>query len=255
MVYLKTPDEISFIRESGKILAAVLREVAGMVRPGVSTAALEACAEEKIHALGGVPSFKGYRASPNEQPFPTAMCISINSEVVHAPALPSRVLREGDVVGLDCGVRYKGWCSDMAVTVGVGNISHQAQKLIKVTQEALRRGLAAVKPGALLSGIGGVIQPYVESQGFNVVRDLVGHGIGREPHEEPRIYNFVEPRQPKIILEQGMVLCLEPMVNAGSWRVKTLEDGWTIATLDGSLAAHFEHTVAVTKEGFEVLTK
>ncbi len=254
MVTLKTQSEIALIHESGRILAQVMGEVVKLVKPGVETGFLDNFIETRIHELGGEPSFKGYQPSPEEKPFPTAFCISINDELVHAPALPSRVLKQGDVVGLDCGVRYKGWCSDMAVTIGVGKISPPAQQLINATREALKRGMAQIKEGVWLADIGQAIQAYVESHGFGVVRDLVGHGIGQNPHEDPRVYNFTEPRQPKIVLKQGMVLCLEPMVTAGSWRVKTLDDGWTVATQDKSLAAHFEHTIVVTKNGYEILT-
>lgn len=251
---IKTPAEINLIRESAHILAAVLYEAANLVKPGVETGFLDTWITKRIRELGGEPSFYGYQPSRREPPFPSASCISINEEVVHAPAFPSRLFKKGDVVGIDLGVRYKGWCSDMALSLGVGSINFKAQKLIQVTREALQCGMKVVREGAFVSDISRAVQTHVESHGFGVVRDLVGHGIGRNLHEDPKIYHFIAPHQPVFELKEGMVICIEPMVTAGDWRVKTLDDQWTVSTEDGSLAAHFEHTLVVTKKGYELLT-
>ncbi len=254
MALVKTQDEISLIRESSHILATVLYEVASRVIPSATTGDLDRYCAERIGALGGEPSFFAYQPSRHEQPYPSASCISINHEVVHAPAFPSRTLKQGDVVGIDLGVRYKGWYSDMALTVGVGSISKEAKKLIEVTRESLTKGMNVVRDGAHVSDISRAVQSYVESFGYGVVRELVGHGIGRALHEDPKIPNFVGGGFADVTLKEGMVICIEPMVTMGSYKVTTLADGWTIATLDGSIGAHFEHTLAVTKNGFELLT-
>ena len=254
MSLIKTTPEISLIRDSSHILAKVLYEMASRTIAGVTTGELDAFATARIHKLGGEPSFFAYQPSRHEKPFPSASCISINDEVVHAPAFPSRTLKQGDVVGIDLGVRYKGWCSDMAVTVGVGEMSAEARKLVSVTRDALDKGMAAVRDGAHVSDISKAVQNYAERFGYGVVRDLVGHGIGRNLHEDPKIPNFVGGGFQDVVLKEGMVICIEPMVTAGDWRVKTLNDGWTVSTVDSSLGAHFEHTFVVTKNGFELLT-
>jgi len=250
----KTPEEVEKLRRSGNLLAKALAAVVKAVKPGATTGELDALAEKVIRAGGGEPSFLGYKTRAKDRPFPTTMCTSINHEVVHAPATPSRELMTGDVVGFDIGARLEGWCSDMAVTVIVGGGSKEAKRLVAVTRESLARGLATVKPGNWISDIGKAVQDHVERNGYSVVRDLVGHGIGRDPHEDPRIPNFFDSRQKPVRIEEGMVLCIEPMVNVGEYDVSQLRDGWTIVTADGSLAAHFEVTVAVTKRGYEILT-
>jgi len=255
MITIKKAEEIKILRESGRILASVLNELMEATKPGVTTGELNQLAVDLIFEAGARPSFQGYCGSLKENPFPTALCTSVNEELVHAPALPPRELENGDIIGLDLGVEYKGFYTDMAVTVPVGKTSPEAMELIKVTKKALDKGLAEVKPGNFISDISRIIQRYVESSGFSVIRDLVGHGVGYKVHEEPRIPNFIEPGQPKIELKEGMVLAIEPMVSVGDWRVKTLPDGWTVVMADGSLAAHFEHTVVVTKKGYEVLTR
>lgn len=255
MITIKKSNEIRIIRESGRILASVLNEVAEAVRPGVTTAELDKLAVDLILAAGARPSFQGYCGSGEEKPFPTALCASVNEELVHAPATPPRELKSGDIIGLDLGVEYKGFYTDMAVTVPVGKIDKKAVELIKVTKKSLDKGLGQVKPGNFISDISRAVQKYVESRGFSVIRQLVGHGVGYQVHEDPRIPNFIEPGQPKIGLKEGMVLAIEPMVAIGDWRVKTLSDGWTVVMADRSLAAHFEHTVVVTKDGCEILTK
>ena len=252
-IIVKTKEEINIIRQGGKILASVLRRLGESVAPGVSTGDLETLACDLIAAAGGQPSFKGYESGG--RPFPTALCASINHEVVHAPALPSRVLQSGDIIGIDVGMEYKGYFTDMAATFGVGKISEEAKKLIKVTRESLERGLGQIKPGNSLNDIARAIQTFVEANGFSIVRDLVGHGVGHEVHEDPQIPNFVIPINDNIILRPGMVIAIEPMVNVGGFAIKNGKDGMTFETADKSLSAHFEYTVAVTAEGCEILTK
>lgn len=257
MINIKTAEEIEIMRQGGRILASILYEVARNVKPGVFTSELNQLAEDLIIQKGGEPSFKNYCSRISDKPFPTALCTSLNEEIVHAPAIPGRALEAGDIIGLDLGVKYKGFYTDMAVTVGAGKISKEARKLINVTKKSLEMGMKQIRPGNYIHNISKAIQDYVESQGFNVVRELVGHGVGHQVHEDPRIPNYIpvhgEPE--KIILEEGMCLAIEPMVTVGGWRIKTLSDGWTAVTADGSLSGHFEHTVAVTRDGYEIITK
>lgn len=232
--------------EGGKILAKIMKELEKRVKPGVETQELDRLAESLIFKSGGECSFKNY------QDFPACLCTSINEEIVHA--VPSaRRLKEGDILSLDWGIFYKGFHADIAVTLPVGRISPEAQRLIRVTKKALKRGINKVKPGNTFGDIGNTIQRYVESQGFKVVRELCGHGIGRELHQEPQILNYGKRRTgPKI--KEGMVFCLEPMVTVGDWHIKKGKDGQVFETADGSLSAHFEHMMAVTKDGVKVLT-
>ncbi len=218
-----------------------------MAEEGVSTEEIDGAIEELILSRGGYPSFKGLRG------FPAASCISVNEEVVHGIPGPT-ILREGDIVGIDVGVRYKGLYSDAAKTFAVGVISHEAQQLMSVTREALHRGIGQAKVGSRISDLSRAIQRTVEAVGFHIVRELVGHGVGHHPHEAPQIPNYVSHLRGRK-LREGMVLAIEPMVNAGTTRVKTLNDGWTVVTADGSLSAHFEQTVAVTPIGGEILTE
>lgn len=257
-IRLKTPEEVAKMRDGGRILATILGELAAIVKPGTTTAELEAYAKKRTAELGAIPAFEGYTAGGAAPPFPTCLCISINEEVVHAPALPSRTLKEGDIVGLDYGVQYPkddGLFTDMAVTVGVGTVTPEAQKLMTVTRRSLLQGLKHVKPGKTVNDISRAVQRFVERNGFSVVRELVGHGVGHAVHEEPRIPNFVDPSMPKVILKEGMCLAIEPMVTAGKPDVETLHDEWTVATKDKSLAAHFETTVVVTATGYQILTQ
>lgn len=258
MGMVKTPEEIEKIRVGGKLLAEVLQQVVKAVRPGVAVAELDALAEKLIRSGGAEPSFKGYCARFTDRPFPATLCVSVNEEVVHGPGNRDKHLDEGDIVGLDLGLRYLGFYTDHAVTVPVGKIDKLAAKLIKVTEESLAKGIKQVKPGNYIYQISKAVQKHVEAAGFAVVRDLVGHGVGYQVHEDPKIPNYV-PRGGKgenVKIEEGMVLAIEPMVTAGSWEVRTLEsDGWTVVTMDGSLSAHFEHTVVVTKNGCDIITK
>ena len=256
MITLKKPEEIKKLREGGVILAKVLKKVADAVKPGVLICDLDALAEQLILKSGALPAFKGYKSKYTETAFPSSLCVSVNNEVVHGLGDRKRALKEGDIVGLDLGVKYKDLYTDHAVTVGVGKISKEARKLINVTQTALDLALEQVKPGNFIHDIAVVVQKYVEANGFSVVHDLVGHGVGYDIHEDPRIPNFVSANGPqeRVIIKAGMVLAIEPMVNAGSWQVETAEDGWTVMTADGSWSAHFEHTIVVTEDGCEILT-
>lgn len=233
--------------ESCRIVAEVLEEVKKIVAPGITTKELDRYAETYINSKNAVPAFKGYRG------YPASMCTSINEQVVHG--IPSSVkVKNGDVISLDIGVYYKGFYGDAAVTLPVGKISGDAEKLLAVTEKALKDGVAKSVAGSRLSDISSVIQTCVEAEDFSVVRNFVGHGIGRELHEEPQIPNYGRPGEgPE--LREGMTLAIEPMVNAGGWEVDILNDGWTAVTKDSSLSAHFEHTIAVTKNGPAVLTK
>jgi methionyl aminopeptidase len=246
VVILKSSWEIDLIRKSGRIVAEALARLTKLVEPGITTLDLDRLAEEYILKRGAKPAFKGYRG------YPYSLCASVNEQVVHA--LPSeRKLKEGDIISLDLGSIVDGYYGDAAVTVPVGQVSDEAKRLIDVTQESLRRAIDAVHPGGRLSDISHAVQAAVEAEGFSVVRLFVGHGIGRSLHEEPQIPNFGPPGHGPV-LKTGMVLAIEPMVNAGSPDVMILEDRWTAVTCDGFLSAHFEHTVALTENGTEVLT-
>jgi methionyl aminopeptidase len=250
MITLKSAHELALMREAGRIVAEVLGGIRAAVAPGVTTADLEAIADRIIvRKYQAVPSFKGYRG------FPGMVCASVNEEIVHG--IPGqRVLREGDIVSVDVGVIYKGYHGDSAITVGVGQIDGDSQRLMDVTAESLRIGIEAAKPGSWTTDISKAIQSYVESQGFSVVREYTGHGIGRQMHEDPQIPNYFEPRiGGRVRLRPGMTFALEPMVNIGDWKTRVLDDRWTVVTADGARSAHFEHTVAVTKNGPEIMTR
>ena len=247
MIVLKSDDEIKKMAESCRIVAEVLEGIKGNVSPGMATKEIDAYAESFILSKGAKPAFKGYRG------YPASVCASINEQVVHGiPSLTK--LREGDIISLDIGVYYKGFYGDAAVTLPIGKISERAEKLLTVTKKALQAGIENAVIGKRLSDISSAIQTRSESEGFSVVRNFVGHGIGRELHEEPQIPNFGRPGEGPELME-GMTLAIEPMVNAGGWEVIILKDGWTAVTKDRSLSAHFEHTVAITKDGQNVLTK
>lgn len=247
MALLKTPAEIAKMKESGRIVARTLRLVAETIAPGRTPAQLNELAEKLIREEGGVPSFLGYRG------FPAAACISVNNVVVHG--IPTDIpLQEGDIISLDFGVVKDGWHADGAWTFPVGQISTQAQKLLNVTRESLNQGIAKAKPGNTIGDIGHAVQKYVESHGFGVVRELVGHGIGQKLHDEPHnVPMFGKPGKGDR-LREGMCICIEPMINEGTHKVNTLNDGWSVVTADDKLSAHFEHTIAITKNGPVILT-
>ncbi|MFN7088490.1 MAG: type I methionyl aminopeptidase [Candidatus Paceibacteria bacterium] len=253
MVTRKSDKEIKILKEGGKILAKILKTIVKSVRPGISAYELNELAERLIKESGAKPAFLGYRPHGARRPFPAALCVSKNSVVVHG--IPSRelILQNSDIVSFDLGILYKNMVTDAAVSIGVGRISSQAKKLLKVTQYALDRGIKACRVGNTVGDIGSAIENYVKRNGFFVIRELVGHGVGYGIHEEPNIPNYGQP-QTGIALEHGMVLAVEPMVSIGGEGVVAREDG-SFVTRDGSLAAHFEHTVVVTKNGPMVLTK
>lgn len=253
MSTIKSPKEIALLREGGRILARVLADVTAAVHVGVSTQELDKRAEGRMRALGGEPAFKGYKAFGARVSYPATLCTSINDEVVHGIPSEKRILKDGDIIGLDIGMKYKGLYTDMAVTVPVGAIDEKAQRLIAVTKKSLDIAIAVVRAGATVGDIGHAVQSYVESEGFGVVRDLVGHGVGHAVHEDPQVPNFGKAGT-GMRLTEGMVLALEPMVTEGGWKVKIDKDQWTWRTRDGSRAAHFEHTIVVTNNGAEVLT-
>lgn len=248
MIILKTSDELAKMRTAGKIVADSIDRVLAAVAPGRTTADLDSVAEAHIRAVGAVPSFKGYRG------FPATICSSLNDEIVHGIPSTKRKLNEGDLISLDFGAIWEGFHADSAVTVFVGEPpSAEAEKLVRATEEALEAGIAQIKPGNRLSDISNAVQHVAEGAGFAVVREYVGHGVGRALHEDPQIPNFGPPgRGP--VMKPGLVIAVEPMVNAGGWETRVLADDWTVVTLDGSLSAHFEHTIAVTEDGHEVLT-
>ncbi len=256
MIYIKNKQEIALIREGGKILAQILIDLGQAAKPGMKTIELDKLAERLSAKYGVVAAFKNYKPSFNhtdQAGYPASVCVSVNEEVVHG--IPGeRVLHEGDIVSLDMGILYKGYFTDAAITVGVGKISPQAQKLIDVTKKSLEMGICEAKAGNHLGDIGAAIQKHVEANGFSVVRDLVGHGVGKFIHEEPEIPNFGR-RGNGAEIREGMVLAFELMVNMGGYKVETLTDGWTFATQDKKYSAHFEHTVVIGKNGAEVLTK
>jgi methionyl aminopeptidase len=250
---IKTADEIKSLRESGKRLAKVMEALIAVAVPGVSTKNLDVLAEKLIRKAGGIPVFKGYKIG-SEQSFPASLCVSINEEVVHGIPSDKKIVREGDLLKLDIGMRFGGMVTDMARTVKVGMVSSEADKLVSVTEESLRLGTAELCPGARISNYSRVVQKFVEAQGFSVVRDLAGHGVGREVHEEPRIPNYVS-RANDFVIREGMTLALEPMVNMGTFEVMLAPDNWTFVTSDGKLSAHFEDTVVITATGADVVTK
>jgi methionyl aminopeptidase len=247
MIICKSETELKLMRKAGRIVAETHRLLANSIKPGITTKELDQIAEDYIHSQGAIPSFKGYNG------FPASICASVNDELVHG--IPGqRKLNEGDIISIDIGAQYQGYHGDSAWTYPVGKVSETAQKLLEVTEKSLYAGLEMAKPDVRLFTISHAIQKCIEDEGFSVVREYVGHGIGTDLHEEPQIPNYGLPeRGPR--LRQGMVLAIEPMVNVGERFVKTLEDNWTVVTVDGSICSHFEHTIAITADGFEILTK
>lgn len=251
MILLKSRDEIERMRRASAIVAEILEEVAGAVRPGVTTGQLDELAEELTRRRGAKPAFKGYVVGGRT--YPSSICISVNDEVVHGMPSPKRTLREGDIVGLDFGVAFEGYYGDAARTVAVGKVRAEAQRLMAVTAEALVAGIDVIRAGRHIVDISGAIQDVAERAGYSVVREFVGHGIGRKLHEDPQVPNYRTPAR-GIRLSEGLVLAIEPMVNAGRPEVYLREDGWTACTRDGRLSAHFEHSVAVTANGPYILS-
>ncbi len=249
MIHIKTPAQIALMRQAGQVVVAAMRLCREeLVKPGVSTLEIDQEVEALIRERGAKPAFKGYRG------FPATVCVSINEEVVHGIPAAHRRLKEGDIVGLDFGAIVEAFYADAAITVSVGEIPGDVQRLLDASRESLELAIAAARPGNRLGDISAAVQRHVEAAGFGVVRAFVGHGIGRELHEDPQIPNFGEPGKGPV-LRPGMVLAIEPMVTMGHWEVRVLADRWTAVTDDGSLAAHFEHTVAITEAGSDVLTR
>lgn len=247
MITIKDPRELKSMRLAGRIVAEVLNELAAMVKPGVTTAALDQFAENYLIKKGAIPAFKGYNG------FPASICASVNEEVVHG--IPgTRRLKEGDIISIDVGAFYEGYCGDAAITVAVGDVSKEARTLIKVTEEALYQGIKQAVAGARLGMVSNAIQAHAEMYKFSVVRQYVGHGIGKQMHEDPPVPNYGrQDRGP--VLEPGMTIAIEPMINIGVWEVVVKPDNWTVVTRDGKYSAHFEHTIAITEQGPEILTR
>jgi methionyl aminopeptidase len=247
-VEIKSAREVKIMRQASHIVATVLREVMGMVEPGQTTGDIDAYAEKRIREMGATPSFKGYHG------FPASICASINNEVVHGIPSPKRVIRQGDLLKVDTGAYFEGYHGDSCITICVGDAPQEAQTLSRVAKEALMAGLSQVKAGNTLLDIAGAVEDHVKANGFSVVEDYTGHGVGRNLHEEPSVFNFRTDELPNITLRPGMTLAIEPILNAGSKACRTLRDQWTVVTRDGSLSAQWEHTVLVTSDGCEILT-
>lgn len=247
-IELKSAREIEIMRQASRIVATVLKEIAEMVKPGMTTGDLDAYAEKRIRSMGATPSFKGY------QGFPASICASINHEVVHGIPSRKRVIRNGDLIKVDTGAYFQGFHGDSCITIPIGEVKPDGTHLMEVAEEALYRGIAQVKAGNFLLDIAAAVQDWVESQGLAVVEDYTGHGVGRNLHEEPSVFNVRTHRLPNVKLRAGMTLAIEPIVNAGSKVTRVLSDRWTVVTVDNSLSAQFEHTVLVTSEGCEILT-
>ncbi|MGB3205849.1 MAG: type I methionyl aminopeptidase [Crinalium sp.] len=247
-IEIKSQREIEIMRQAAKIVATVLKEVHQIVEPGMTTADIDAHAEKRIREMGATPSFKGYHG------FPGSICSSINNEVVHGIPSPKKVIRTGDVLKVDTGAYYQGFHGDSCITIAVGEVKPEAAKLIQIAEESLYKGIEQVKAGNYLMDIAGAIQDCVEANGFSIVEEFTGHGVGRNLHEEPSVFNFRTREMPNVKLRAGMTLAIEPIVNAGSKRTRILSDRWTAVTVDNSLSAQFEHTVLVTEDGYEILT-
>ena len=244
----KSPEEIEIMRVSGAIVATVLKEISTTVEPGMTTADLDAIAEKRIREMGATPSFKGYHG------FPASICACINNEVVHGIPSPKKRIKAGDVLKVDTGAYFNGYHGDSCITIAVGKVSPKAQRLIDVAEVALYKGIEEVKAGNCLLDIAGAIEDYVKEKGYRIVEEFTGHGVGRNLHEEPSVFNFRTNQLPNVRLREGMTLAIEPILNAGSRHTRTLRDRWTVVTLDNALSAQFEHTVLVTKTGYEILT-
>lgn len=263
---VKTQRDVENIKKNGVLMGGILAELVPLCKPGVSTLEIDKHAEKLIRAAGGRPAFKGYKTHVADYPFPGTVCISANNELVHGIPKKNAILEDGDIVSLDIGMEWpfgkaakkgeRGVYTDTALTVAVGKIPEKTKKLLNVTKEALERGIAMAQPGNSIASIGKAIEGYVKSQGkYGIVRDLVGHGVGYTVHEEPFVPNYYDPSLESILLKPGMVIAIEPMISLGSWKVETMEDGWTIVMADDSLCAHYEHTVIITEDGHVVATR
>ncbi|MGV0101884.1 type I methionyl aminopeptidase [Nostoc sp. DSM 114160] len=247
-IEIKSLREIEIMRQSSAIVATVLKEISELVKPGMTTADLDAYAEKRIREMGATPSFKGYHG------FPGSICSSINNEAVHGIPSPKKVIRVGDVLKVDTGAYFQGFHGDSCISIAVGEVTEEAAKLIRVAEEALYKGIEQVKAGVYLLDLAGAIEDHVKSNGFSIVEEFTGHGVGRNLHEEPSVFNYRTREMPNVKLRAGMTLAIEPILNAGSRHTRTLSDRWTAVTMDNSLSAQFEHTVLVTETGYEILT-
>lgn len=271
-MYIKKPQEIEQIREGGKLMGEILEKLVPMVKPGISGLEIDIEAERLIREVGGVPAFKGYRSRRSDPPFPATICFSINEEVVHGIPTKDKIIKNGDLVTLDIGMEYPapgpqflggknkgakaGFFTDTALTIAVGKVPEKSLKLMEVTEKALEVGIAAAQPGKTVADIGRAIEDYVRSQGkYGIVEDLTGHGVGHAVHEEPPVPNYYDKNLKDWILQPGVVIAIEPMITLGTHHVDIARDGWTIFTADKSLSAHFEHTLIITKDGPEVVTR
>lgn len=265
MSYIKTPQELDLIIEGGKKMGEILQQLESMIAPGVSGFEIDAEAERLILAAGGVPAFKGYKSRRQDPPFPGTLCFSLNEEVVHGIPTKEKIIKKGDLVTLDIGMRYpatlqsgskSGYFTDTALTVAVGKVPVRVRNLLSVTAEALEVGIEQVKIGNTIADIGRAIEKYVRSQGkYGIVEDLVGHGVGHAVHEDPRVPNYEDKELEQWEIVPGVVIAIEPMISLGTWKVVMADDGWSISTADNSLSAHFEHTIAVTEKGPVVVTR
>jgi len=273
MAYLKSKEEQKLIIEGGKIIGEILEKLAKLCQPGVSAFVIDKEAERMIRKAGGIPAFKGYHSHKNEPPFPSTICACVNEELVHGIATPEKILKDGDIFTIDIGMEWpkatssklkvykvikskeKGYFTDTALTVVVGKVPEKTQQLLNVTKKALEIGIGAVKIGGTIADIGKAIENYVKPQGYGIVRDLVGHGVGHAVHEEPRVPNYYDKSLENWIIEPGVVIAIEPMISMGGHKVITADNGWSISMADGSLCGHFEHTVVVTEEGVVVATR
>ncbi|MBG1260066.1 type I methionyl aminopeptidase [Nostoc commune] len=247
-IEIKSPREIEIMRQSATIVATVLKEIAELVKPGMTTADLDKYAEKRIREMGATPSFKGYHG------FPGSICSSINNEAVHGIPSTKKVIRVGDLLKVDTGAYYQGFHGDSCISIAVGEVTPEAAKLMCVAEEALYKGIEQVRAGAYLLDLAGAIEDHVKSNGFSIVEEFTGHGVGRNLHEEPSVFNYRTREMPNVKLRAGMTLAIEPILNAGSRHTRTLSDRWTAVTVDNSLSAQFEHTVLVTETGYEILT-
>ncbi|MFH0929760.1 MAG: type I methionyl aminopeptidase [Candidatus Moraniibacteriota bacterium] len=252
---IKSKEEIEIMRAGGRILASVLQRVSEKVQPGISAKDLDKLARELVFSSGARPSFLNYKPGGSGEGYPAALCVSINDEIVHGIPTEDKIISEGDIVKLDLGVEYKKLHTDATIMVGMGKISSVSEKIMRVARECLELGIEKIKPGASLNEYALAVEDHARENGFEVVRDLVGHGVGHSVHEPPQVFNYADRRMKEIILQEGMTFALEPMVNEGGFEIVLDKDGWTYKTRDGKLNGHWEHTVAVTKNGCEVLTK